>query len=367
MPENQTYVDPIFKVKIAVDTQLLAYLIDNSYPSFTRFFENLTNSPFVDIVCSRFVTYEYIGIRKLEHYLRTLYRSTQGNMNFSSALKYRNEFSAPELDFSECYSDIKSTIEEELKVINDDFGIIYDENILHQGLWLPHQDLVLSSRLSKEDSLVLLSSIYPQEFLKEEHTIFLTNDDQFYNAFCGTETYRMSSIDDVFRTNDLSFPETSNIKKIKSASGATAHNLTLKIENDVVDNFAQDFIFNEIAKKNKKILLGTTITCGCRPELKPKMLCFDLAENAELPKEVYSVILYKTDSAIDIYIHHSALSNFYQKDKITDFPYEASEDPESKKITLLLADKDGSNLEENLMSEITKKDNLIFIHPDNLE
>ena len=366
MSLNQPYVDPVFKIKIAVDTQLLAYLIDDSYPSFTRFFKNLTNSPFVDIVCSRFVTYEYIGIRKLEHYLRTLYKSTKGNMNFSSALKYRNEFKAPELDYSECYSDIKNTIEEELKKLNDDFEIIYDENILHQALWLPHQDLVLSSRLSKEDSLVLLSSVYPQEFLKEEHTIFLTNDDQFYKAFCGGGNYRMSSIDDVFQDNDLTLPETSNIKKIKSPSGATTHNLTGDIEDDVIDDFAQDFIFNEIAKKNKKLLLGTTIRCECSEVLKKKLLCFDLADDVELPEEIYSVILYRTDSAINIYIHHTALTNFHQGDKINDFPYKATEDPKSKQITLKLSNEEGSDLKESLMDEITKKDNLVFIHPDNI-
>lgn len=34
-------VDPAFKIKVALDTQLLAYLIDDSYPSFTRFYECL--------------------------------------------------------------------------------------------------------------------------------------------------------------------------------------------------------------------------------------------------------------------------------------------------------------------------------------
>jgi hypothetical protein len=32
-----------FKIKIAVDTQLLAYLIDNTYPSFNFFLKNLLN------------------------------------------------------------------------------------------------------------------------------------------------------------------------------------------------------------------------------------------------------------------------------------------------------------------------------------
>lgn len=38
-------VDPAFKIKVALDTQLLAYLIDDSYPSFTRFYECLKIHP----------------------------------------------------------------------------------------------------------------------------------------------------------------------------------------------------------------------------------------------------------------------------------------------------------------------------------
>lgn len=126
----------------------------------------------MDIVCSRFVTFEYIGIRKLEHYLRKLYSSTNGKMNFSSALKYRNEFKAPELDYEQCYESIKLDIEAELTKLNDDYGIQYEDNILHQGLWHPHQELLLSSRISKEDCLVLLSSIFPQDMVRESHSVF---------------------------------------------------------------------------------------------------------------------------------------------------------------------------------------------------
>lgn len=152
-----------FKIKIAVDTQILAYLVDNTYPSLNIFFETLFNCPFVDIVCSRFVTYEFIGIRKQEHYLREIYTKTVakgGIMNFSSALKYKGDWSAPELDYKDIYLDVKAKVEAELKKINDDYGIEYSDG-WDQSLWHPHQDLVLSSRISKEDSLALLSTLIP--------------------------------------------------------------------------------------------------------------------------------------------------------------------------------------------------------------
>uniref|UniRef100_UPI00404ADB72 hypothetical protein n=1 Tax=Gelidibacter sp. TaxID=2018083 RepID=UPI00404ADB72 len=364
MEEPNIVIDPTFKIKVALDTQLLAYLIDDSYPSFSRFYECLKNSPFVDIVCSRFVTFEYIGIRKLEHYLRKLYSSTGGKMNFSSALKYRNEFKAPELDYQDCFNDIKLDIENELKKLNDDFGIQYDDNILHQDLWHPHKELLLSSRISKEDCLVLLSSIFPQEFKKEDHSIFLTNDDQFFKSFCGKDGYRMASIDDVFSNNGLTKPETFNIKKI-GKKGSTVHNLTLSIKDELVDQFAADFIFNQISLKNEHLILGKTIKCDCSKELQKSMLCFDLETGIELPEKLYTAILYKVGNNLELYIHHEVFKDFHNVSKIESFPYVITEDPKSRHITLLLNEKGGSLLNADLMASLSSKDNIVFIHPDN--
>lgn len=357
-------IDPTFKIKIALDTQLLAYLIDGSYPSFNRFYDCLKNSPFVDLVCSRFVTFEYIGIRKLEHYLHTVYTSSAGKMNLSSALKYRSEFKAPELDYEQCFEDIKAKIERELQKLNDDFGIQYDNHILHQELWHPHQELLLSSRLSKEDCLVLLSSIFPQEFVKESHSIFLTNDNQFYDSFCGNEDYRMAAIDKVFDDNGLFKPETFNIKKI-GKKGSTIHNLTKPMEDEVVDQFALDFIFEQISIKNKHLILGKTIKCDCSNELKKSMLCFDLEDENELIEKLYTAVLYKEDDEVKIYIHHSEFKDFYHINKIESFPYAVTDDPASRHITLLLKEKDGSYLKEGLMKSLSAKNNIVFIHPDN--
>lgn len=364
MEDTNRVIDPTFKIKIALDTQLLAYLIDESYPSFNRFYDCLKNSPFVDIVCSRFVTFEYIGIRKLEHYLHKVYTSSAGKMNLSSALQYRREFKAPELDYEMCFKEIKEGIESELQKLNDDFGIQYNDHILHQGLWNPHQELLLSSRLSKEDCLVLLSSIYPQEFEKMSHSIFLTNDNQFYDSFCGKADYRMAAIDEVFEQNNLLKPETFNIKKI-SLNDSGTYNLTTLIENDIIDQLAKDFIFEQISLKNENLILGKTIKCDCSKERKKSMLCFDLHKEVELPEKLYTTILYKSDNHVKLYVHHAIFKDFYHVNKIESFPYIATEDPESRHITLLLKDKDGQFLEGNLMKSLTEKGNVVFIHPDN--
>jgi hypothetical protein len=355
-----------FKIKIAVDTQLLAYLIDNTYPSFNFFFKKLVESPFVDIVCSRFVTFEFIGIRKLEHYLRAVYEESKksgGTMNFSSALKYKNAFSAPELDYIDCYEYIKSIVENELKEINDDYGIEFEDNFLHEEIWKPHQDLVLSSRISKEDSLVLLSSIFPQTMLKENHTIFITNDAQFYGAFKGKTKERMPAIDDVFNDHNLNIPYSYKLDSITLSNGK-AINLSRNIKEDEISKFVSKFIFEHIKLKNKEIFLGETLSCECKTQLKKEMLCFELFDKQQINKEVYTVIIYKDELEIKAYTHHSKLTNFYCYGEIKDFPYSAKADKKTRKISVKIKDKDNDFIEVNLMKKITSKGNLVFIHPD---
>ena len=156
--------DENLRIKIALDTQILAYLIDNSYPDLTYFIKVLSKNPCVDIVCSRFAIYEFIGIRKLEHYLRCIVdvtTTTGGSANFSSILKNKNGFDASELKYKEIYETIKERVEKELIRIDTNFGIIYESFDLHNSLWKPQQELVLSTRISKEDCLLLLSSVFP--------------------------------------------------------------------------------------------------------------------------------------------------------------------------------------------------------------
>lgn len=355
-----------FKIKIAVDTQLLAYLIDNTYPSFNYFFKKLVDSPFVDIVCSRFVTFEFIGIRKLEHYLRAVYevsKKSGGTMNFSSAFKYKNTFSAPELDYLDCYKDIKKIIEKELKEINDDFGIEFEDIFLHNDLWKPHQDLVLSSRISKEDSLVLLSSVFPQEMVIENHSIFITNDNQFYDAFNGNGDQRMEAIDDVFKNYNLNLPHTYKLDSI-TLQNKKAINFTKINDVELIDTFISDFIFEHIKLKNEELLLGKTLSCECNAKLKKDLFCFELFGDQQINEEVYSVIIYKDELDIKVYTHHSKLSGFYCYSKIKDFPYSATADEKSRRISLKIKDNKDDFINEDLMKKITSKGNLVFIHPD---
>lgn len=350
------------RVKIALDTQILAYLVDETYPKLTVFIKALSENKFVDIICSRFAIYEFIGIRKLEHYLRCLVGKATENgskLNFSSALKYKNDFNAPELKYVETYETIKKSVEEELIRIDRDFGIVYENINLHSDLWKPHQELVLSTRISKEDSLLLLSSIFPDSFKKEDHLILLTNDGQFYKAL----EQDVEASNNVFEENGLTKSHTYYLKDILLGKSNFSLNLiddNNGLTDDDVKNYVKEFIIEHIKKKNKDIFLGETIACECSAELKKKLLCFKLEDGQKLVENMYISILTKD---FKLYNHPCKLSNFKCYGDIQ-LPYESTEDEKSKRISVELLDEDGDLLGEELMKNIISAGNSIFIHPD---
>jgi len=348
------------RIKIALDTQILAYLVDNTYPSLNQFIKTLSENPFVDLVCSKFAIYEFIGIRKLENYLRCLVTATQNNggaVNFSSAIKYKSEFDSPELKYIDAYKDVKNEVEKELQLIYDDFGIIYENINIHNELWKPHQDLVLSTKTSKEDSLLLLSTIYPDTLFKEEFLILFTNDSQFYNSFYDSKWEDIQN--NFFENHSLTKPQIHNLKSCKLLD-STAINFTETNENDKIISFANNFVFEQIHKKNISTSLGKTINCACSTELKKQFLCFNLEEGKELIENLYISILTKD---FFIYNHPMKLSAFYCHGKI-DLPYRANTEEKSKEISIKLTNEDGSNLEEQIMNIITESGNFVFIHQD---
>ncbi|WP_417369847.1 hypothetical protein [Flavobacterium beibuense] len=350
------------RIKVALDTQILAYLVDNTYPNLTFFIKILSECPFIDIVCSRFAIYEFIGIRKLEHYLRELVNETKkkgGTVNFSSAIKYKSEFDSPELKYTDAFDKVKESVEKELALIYDDYGIIYESVNIHNDLWKPHQDLVLSTRISKEDSLLLLSSVFPDSLAPEDYLILFTNDNQFYNALCGEKEVETS--DRVFEENNLIKPYTYHLKKLylKDQSTLNLINPDIEFTEDNIRSFTTNFILEHITEKNKKYFLGKIVSCP--QKMIGKLMCFKLHAE-ELSEKIYVTIL--SNKLEYIYNHKEPLKDFHNGTPIETYPYIPS-DENSRKISVEVKKKGTEEyLDENDYKKVSENGNLIFIHPD---
>lgn len=345
-----------FRIKIALDTQILAYLVDKTYPNLYLFIEELSKSSFVDIICSRFAIYEFVGIRKVEHYLRCLVDEATKNgitPNFSSALKYKNEFDIPEMPYSKVFSKIKKAVENELKEISDLLNLSYDTLTFPDKLWEPHQDLVLSTRISKEDSLLLMSSIFNNEFKEEDYLVLLTNDGQFYDAI------RKES-GEVFQRHKLTKPKVYSLKEM-NIGGTTINLVSDKKEEEIIKDFTTKFILERIKEKNEKLYIGKVKPCP--KEYKGKLLCFGLEANTLKNNLYLSVLSEKLEYLYNI------------KEPLTDFHYgregkrientytPTKENKDSRNISVEVKEN-GDYLSKENYSKISQTGGLIFIHPD---
>ena len=349
-------IDDNFRIKIALDTQILAYWIDRTYPKLSLFIEELSQSPFVDIVCSRFAIYEFVGIRKVEHYLRCLiYKPTENGAkpNFTSALKYKNEFNNPEIPYSKVFPEIKKAVENELKEIDDLLDIDCDTLTFPNELWEPHQDLVLSTRISKEDSLLLMSSIFNDELKKEDYLVLLTNDKQFYDAI-------EEESGEIFQKHNLTKPKVYSLKEM-NIEGTTINLVSDKKEEEIIKDFTTKFILERIKEKNEKLYIGKVKRCP--KKYKGELLCFGL-EADTLGNNLYlSVLSEKLEYLYNI------------KEPLTDFHYgregkrientytPIKENKDSRNISVQVK-VNGDYLNEEDYSKISKTGDLVFIHPD---
>lgn len=199
-----------FKVSFFLDTNILCYLVDNTYPNLNKFIKYLGSNPFSDVISSDYVLLEFIGIRKREHYLRAVLESGEQNgqsVNLSSLLKLHNQYSAPEVDFISIIPQIKENVDLDEEAITTQFNIDFNCKF-HINLFEPTKNICLASKISKEDSLVLVSSVSPISENYNENCILLTNDADFSSWY----EQAIDKIDCVFTENSIPKPHLKHIK-----------------------------------------------------------------------------------------------------------------------------------------------------------
>lgn len=359
-------------IKVALDTNILSYLLDNTYEELTAFIQELNSYEFVHLECSKFALYELIGIRKLEHYIRLITETSQGvgkQVNYSSVLNYRNKWNAPELPYRSCWQKIKDKVEKELNQISENFDINVADSNIHRDVWQPHQDLVLSSKISKEDSMMIMSYAFPRIGTREEHLIFLTNDEQFHKSYCGKETQSNQNgenpdfdIDSVFEKYEIKKPTAYRINRIGVNFQNKDHINLIKetYSGDDRKEYVKSFLLEHLTQSNKEHYLGFSIPCQAGVE-QDNLFCFKL-ESGELIQNIYLTIVTKDLNIINIPM---PLSDFWSHGPIENYPYIPDDTDQSRQISIRLVDADNNPLlEEGQLSEIKDGKNMVFIHPD---
>ena len=80
-------------------------------------------------------------------------------------------------------AEVIDKIQKELDILRNNLNLNFDEHVLHELLVFPTNSLCLSTKISKEDCLVLVSCMHPKEDEKLEHCILLSRDNQYYKSY----------------------------------------------------------------------------------------------------------------------------------------------------------------------------------------
>ncbi|KAA6327506.1 hypothetical protein EZS27_023509, partial [termite gut metagenome] len=340
-----------------VDTNILSYLIDETYPLLNEFVKYLKESPVINLVSSEYALLEFIGVRKKEHYFRAFLQHTQASgkvVNLSSFLQYHNEFSLPECDFYTLLPTIKSNVDSEKDRISSEFGITFC-NGFHRNLFNLTSDICLSSKISREDSLILVSALLPCEGIVNQNVIILTNDKNFHDWFYDTNI--QTNVDRVFQNHDIPKPDLRHLKKI-NIDGQIL-NLTSDVELDKLIASFNSFLKNTFINNLSSLFIGRTFVP--QGESFPfDCICFKAEVNKSIQNHKYLTIIGEDLDFIYNIPHRIELWSGIpiREDSIT-----VTERNNNLSFRL--------NIDDNILekaatlAKLRESNNLVFLHPNN--
>ncbi len=352
-----------FSIKLFIDTNILSYLVDNTYPSLTEFIAIAEKCDFIELVSSKYVIFEFVGIRKKEHYLRKVASkskiATTGEVNFSSLLKYQNKYEAPDVDFNIVIADIKKAVDDEINKIATEHKINYDYSVLHEDQLEPTFEICLSTKITNQDSLVLISSVLPRAKETSTNLHLLTNDADF------VKFYNKSVVDPIFLKYKIDKPVVNSIDDIFAISGKNSINLKDSLlSRDRIKEHLKTSIISLIKDKNQEYYLGETFQ-PASVTFPADLVCFKLRKDTIVPNNIFITVIgsdlnfiYTTKVLVEALWHgNSPLPDNYisPADRTVDVAYK-------------LMDIDDAGLhipvDNVIINSLRSKGNLVFIHPD---
>jgi hypothetical protein len=308
---------------------------------------------------SEYVLLEFIGARKREHYLRESLSQTrvlEKHINLSSLLKYHNQYSLPEIKFHTLLPNIKNNVDDEKERISSDYGINFSSGF-HRELFNPTSDICLSSKISKEDSLVLVSAILPTEGTINENVILFTSDAEFHTWFYEKEVE--TGINDVFDKFKISRPDLQYIRNINGDNNQKFNlSETVKL-NDVVNNF-NSYIKKNLQKKLDSLFVGVTFTPQVH-NFPNDCIALKVTSNNTILKNNHITIIGKD---LDfVYNTENKISFWNNGQEISDDGFTATEG--NSFLSFKLPINDTIPEKTDILAKLKEEGNLIFIHPDN--
>lgn len=342
-----------FNINFFLDTNILCYLIDDTYPALTSFVKALSDMPVVRLYSSEYVLAELFEVRKKENYFHeVLERSKKDGkfINISSFIKYNKRYAIPDYEYQDdLAATVKDKVDKDIDKITHDFNISF-ENTFNDKLLPPMKGICLSTKISREDSLVLVSSVFKSSTEEvSERVVLLTGDKDFYDWATSSKD-EISSAFKEGKSPDIEFIDSMG-SSFTDFEGGT-QNLRKKVDN--VEDLAVRYVMNCLMETYKDSYIGKIIMRES-PDAPDNLIAFKAGVNIE-EQELYLIVLSKTLSFVYC---PQPKSKLYHSGRPIDVPFIPVK---GNNIVTFVCDKK----DETVFNLVNSEGNLVFVHPDSI-
>lgn len=335
------FVDDRYKIHIYLDTNILVDYVERNNTLLDKSLEYLSNCPFVILRSSHYVEFEFVEVRKRNEF----FNCVRGTLPVSDEnMSFAKEWALDGRTYDEYKNVVTNKVEEDLKKIKEQLDIDFDDHVLHEKLIEPTKDICLSTSISREDTLVMVSCVFPKPSDKLDFGVILSNDKQYKDAFDSSK----DAIENALRKKNISIPSFLNIKKLQQEDG-TIINLNVQDIDVNVVSLWNWIIRQMIIKKHHNEYLGETITPPRRIE---KAIAFSLHDSQLSIRDSEALIFIPKDLSQSISINKD-FNYWNDNNEIKVLPYLNHDDNDYSFSTSHTTDK------ETLLT-LKQKGNLVF-------
>lgn len=341
-------VEEAYRVNVYLDTNILIDYVEGKYPLLNRSIEYLAQCPFVTLRSSHYVLFEFTEVRKA---LLFWEKADPGKIRpFDN--KVKNEIKAGwkynNVEYATFKDDITNQVLAELELFRTK-GIDFDEHVLHENLVYPTSSLCLATKISREDCLVMVSCMHPDEELKLDHCLLLTRDAQYYKAVHEND----ADVKKVFADNELETPILIRTESLQDERNGTQYNLYNNMEGADIEAFWQGLILTNIKRNMAAQYVGQTYSYGV-DGIAAECIYFEMDGNDKILQNSPGLNFIGRDLSFKIVV--AGPFEYWNNGEVISLPHN---NPDFPKYSFR---KEGISAE--MLAKLREKGNLVFYNND---
>ncbi len=286
----QHFVHDNFKIDIFLDTNILVDYVLGSKPVLTHSIDYLNNKRSVRLHSSHYVEFELVEILKICFFGYSVF-GHYPNRQEKSQIKSGN-WSRNGIDYIQKMQEVSKIVNEKMSMLKSTFNHLFDDHVLHKSLIKPTCAFILQSKVSREDCMVAVSSVFPTNEDRLAFVALLSNDSQF----CSAITNNGATINSVMNQEGLNKPQILDAKNLTFGSVKPHLNLSSnQYNNQLIEKFWDKMLLELITQKNKDAFIGTTYKFG-KPNTLPGECIFFSLRNTNILNDTNSLLFLTNDA-----------------------------------------------------------------------